>query len=90
MTKRERKLDQRWFKEDRDLPKEEQAKAVAESEKALRNSTLLSRRLKAIIDAEYEKCIQIEDDFQSPGWKRRIIALNARRKTLREIRSILP
>ncbi len=90
MTERKAKLDQRWFKEDRALPKLEREKAQEESTRALLNSTLMSRRLKAILQEEYEKCIQIEDDFQSPGWKKRIIALNARRKTLREIVGILP
>jgi len=90
MTDRETKLDQRWFKEDRALPKEDREKAQEESDIALRNSTLMSRRLTAILEEEYKKCIQIEDDFQSPGWKKRIIALNARRKTLREIIGILP
>lgn len=90
MTERKTKLDQRWFKEDRALPKDEQQKAKEQSEVAIRNSTLMSRRLKAILEEEYEKCIRIEDDFQSPGWKKRIVALNARRKTLREIAGILP
>lgn len=86
----ERKLDSRWFEEDRKLPRDEQAQAIKETEKALRSSTLLSRRLTLILEREYEKCIQHEDDFQSPGWKKRILALNARRKTLREILNILP
>jgi len=87
---KDQKLDARWFQEDRVLPKEEQAEAKAESEKALRNSTLMSRRLRLILEQEYAKCIHLEDDFQSPGWKKRILALNARRKTLREIIGILP
>jgi hypothetical protein len=90
MTERQTKLDQRWFKEDRALPKIDQEDAKEKSEIAIRNSTLMSRRLKMILEEEYQKCIQIEDDFQSPGWKKRIIALNARRKTLREIAGILP
>lgn len=90
MTERKTKLDQRWFKEDRELPKEEQDEAKEQSTTAILNSTLVTRRLKAILEEEYQKCIQIEDDFQSPGWKKRIIALNARRKTLREIAGILP
>jgi hypothetical protein len=90
MNQPKQKLDQRWFKEDRALPKDEREQAKEASEVALRNSTLMSRRLKAILEEEYEKCIKLEDDFQSPGWKKRILALNARRRTLREIASILP
>jgi len=90
MTEPKQGLDSRWFKEDRALPKSEQQAAQEATEVALRNSTLMSRRLKAILDDEFEKCIKIEEDFDSPGWKKRIIALNARRRTLREIASILP
>lgn len=86
----DRKLDSRWFEEDRTLPREEQAQAIIDTEKALRSSTLLSRRLKVILEKEYERCIQYEDDFQTEGWKKRILAMNARRKTLREIIGILP
>lgn len=90
MTKPRQKLDQRWFKEDRALPKEEQAEAIEATDKAIRNSTLMSRRLKGILQEEFEKCVEYEEDFKSPGWKKRTLALNARRKTLREIASILP
>ncbi len=86
------KLDSRWFKEDREAEgtRDELAVKIKESDKALRNSTLMSRRLKAILEEEYTKCITIEDDFQSPGWKKRILATNARRRTLRDILQILP
>ncbi len=90
MSQPKQKLDQRWFKEDRALPKDEREQAQVATEVALRNSTLMSRRLKAILEEEYEKCIVIEEDFASPGWTKRILALNARRRTLREIASILP
>ena len=86
----DRKLDSRWFEEDRKLPREEQAQAIKETEKALRSSTLLSRRLSVILEAEYQRCLQYEEDFQSEGWKKRVLAMNARRKTLREIIGILP
>ncbi len=86
----QRKLDSRWFEEDRRLPREEQTQAIQDTEKALRSSTLLSRRLSVILEREYEKCNQYEDDFASAGWKKRVLAMNARRKTLREIIGILP
>lgn len=83
-------MDSRWFKEDRKLPKGEQAKAIEESKKALQNSTFLSRRLKAILEEEVEKTYSNEEDYMGPGWKRKILANANRRWTLQEIIKLLP
>lgn len=86
-----RKLDSRWFKEDRvpgdpDLTKE-QTESTA---KVLVNSTILARRLKRIIDEDIEKTYSVEEDFDDPAWERKVIAAAAERKTLRRLKDLLP
>ena len=86
-----RKLDSRWFKEDRvpgdpDLTKE-QTESTA---KVLANSTILARRLKRIIDEDIEKTYSVEEDFDDPAWERKVIAAAAERKTLRRLKDLLP
>ena len=84
-------LDSRWFVEDRvpgdpDLSKEQ----TESTDKALRNSTLLVRRLKRIIDEDIEKTYSVEEDFDDPAWQRKTIAAAAERKTLRRLQKLLP
>jgi len=82
-------LDQRWFKEDRKLPKEEQADAIKESAKIISNSTLIQRRLKSILEEEIETTYRLEEDFTNPGYERLVIANASARKTLRSIIKLL-
>lgn len=82
-------LDQRWFKEDRKLPKEEQADAIKESAKIISNSTLIQRRLKNILEEEIETTYRLEEDFMNPGYERLVIANASARKTLRSIIKLL-
>ena len=83
-------MDSRWFKEDRALPKHEQATAIETSTTALKNSTLMSRRLGDILKDMYEHTLRVDEDFEKPGWKERAIAMSSRRKTIREITKLLP
>ena len=83
-------MDTRWFKEDRALPKGEQKEAIKASEEALKNSTFMSRRLKDICKCEVDATYRVEEDFDKPGYLRKIIAAAARRKALNEIIKILP
>lgn len=82
-------MDSRWFIEDRDKPKNEQAEAKKESEKALRNSTIFKRRLKTILEHEYEQSLKYEEDFENPNWERLHVSEIARRKTLRQILKLI-
>lgn len=82
-------MDSRWFWEDRDLPKNEQAEAKRESEKALRNSTLFRRRLERILQHELEQSYRKEEDFDNPNWERIHVSEISRRKTLREILKLI-
>ena len=84
------KLSPLWFKEDRQLPKEQQAEAKRESEKALRNSTFLNRRLTQILEDKIKETYLKEEDFENPAYERLIVASASRRKTLREIIDLLP
>ena len=83
-------MDSRWFKEDRKLPRSEQDKAVKESKKALENSTLITRRLKDILEEEVAKTITTEESYEGKGWAVKVQRLFARRQTLKEIIKILP
>jgi hypothetical protein len=83
-------VDNRWFKEDRENhPRSELKKQQAESEKALRASTLLTRRLTDILKEDIEKTYLVEEDFGDPAWERKTIAAAAERKTLRRIMKLL-
>ena len=83
-------MDSRWFKEDRQLPKEERAKAKAETEKVLKNSTLMSRLLKGIIEDEIEGTYRVEEDINNPAYERAVIAAASRRKAFKDIIKLLP
>lgn len=84
-------LNERWFKEDRELysgPELQEQKE--ESEKALKNSSLLSRRLKRILQEDIESTLAVEENFDDPAWERKTIAAAAERKTLRRVMKLLP
>lgn len=84
-------LNDRWFKEDRELYRGEELKEqVQESEKALRNSSLFSRRLKRMLEEDLEKAYIVEEDFENPAWQLKTIAAAAERKVLRRIIKLLP
>jgi hypothetical protein len=83
-------MDSRWFAEDRKLPKAEQAQAKLETEKALKAATLLSRRLKQILQDEVEKTYTKEEDYEGIGWEFQVTKLFARRQTLNEIINLIP
>ena len=78
-------MDSRWFLEDRKLPKNEQAKAKQETEKALRNSNLVRDRLRVILQQELDQSLRYEEDFENPNWERVHVSEIARRKTLRQV-----
>lgn len=82
-------MDARWFKEDRKFPRSEQDEQRKKSEEALRNSTLLTRRLITILEEDIEKTYSVEEDFDDPAWERKTIAAAAERKTLRRIMKLL-
>ena len=82
-------MDSRWFKEDRELPKEEQAEAKEASRIALKNSTLMHRRLGTILEEMFEKTLTNDEDFENPSWERLNIANASRRKTIRDIQKLL-
>lgn len=84
-------LNPRWFKEDRaNNTGTDYTKAKEASEKALRNSTLMSRRLKDICEEEVTATYHMEEDFDNPAYERRIIAAAAMRKAYKTIIKLLP
>ena len=83
-------MDARWFKEDRTkYPRSEQQEQIEKSKKALRNSTLMRRRLQDILTEDLEKAYLIEEDFDDPAWERKTIAAAAERKTIRRYLKLL-
>jgi hypothetical protein len=85
------KLDARWFKEDRVPGDPELTRQQTEaSDKALRNSTLLTRRLTQILEEEVAKTYLEEEAYEKPEWERIVLASASRRKTLHEIIKLLP
>lgn len=82
-------MDSRWFKEDRQLPKEEQKEATEATRTALQNSTLMHRRLGTILEEMFAKTLTNDEDFEKPGWEQRNIANASRRKTIRDIQKLL-
>jgi len=85
-----KKLSDRWFKEDREYKGEKLRAQKAESNKALLNSTFIVRRLKRILEEDLEKTLAVEEDFDDPAWERKTIAAAAERKTLRRVIKLLP
>jgi len=83
-------MDARWFKEDRtQYPRSEQKEQIEKSEKALRNSTLMRRRLQDMLNEDLEKTFLQEEDFDDPAWERKTIAAAAERKTIRRYLKLL-
>lgn len=82
-------MDSRWFIEDRELPKNEQAEAKKESEKALRNSSFFRRRLERILQHDLEESYRKEENFDDPNWERIHVSEISRRKTLREVLKLI-
>jgi hypothetical protein len=83
-------LDVKWFKEDREkYPRSEQPEQVKKTETALRNSTLIVRRLTRILEEDMAKTYLVEEDFDDPAWQRKTIAAAAERNTLRRIIKLL-
>ena len=84
-------MDNRWFKEDRaNSTGDDYAEQKAKSEKALLNSTLMSRRLKDICEEEVKATYNVEEDFENPAYQRRVIAAAGARKAYKKIINLLP
>ena len=82
-------MDSRWFAEDRKLPHHEQAEAKEATVTALRNSTLMHRRLVDILEGMFDKTLRNEEDFEQPDYAINAAANASRRKTIREIQTLL-
>ena len=86
-------MDSRWFREDREQARKDKSKSEtelrAESKKALKNSTLFSRRLDGILDTLIEASNRDDEDFSKPNWEREHVANISRRKALKEIKKLI-
>lgn len=84
-------MDNRWYKEDRANFKGQALKEqMTKTEEALRNSSLIVRLLKDILQEDIDKTYTVEEDFDDPAWQRKTIAAAAERKVLRRIIKLLP
>lgn len=85
------RLSDLWFKEDRAMYKgPELTKEKKATEKAIRNSTIVTRRLRRILNEDLDRCFQEEEDFDDPAWERKTIAAAAKRSYIRRLLKILP
>lgn len=82
-------MNSKWFVEDRALPAVEQGEAIEQTKKALMNSTLISRRLTRILDEMIQSCYRDDEDFDKPNWELKHVSNISRRKTLKEIKTLL-
>jgi hypothetical protein len=82
-------MDNRWFKEDRKLPKEEQGVAIEKSKTALKAATLINRRLRSILQEMMAQTYIVDEDTTVAGWERIAMSNASRRKALREIDKLL-
>ena len=85
------KLQSLWFEEDRAKYKGEELKEQMEAtEKAVRANTVVTSRLRNIIEKDIEATYSVEEDFEDPAWQRKTIAAAAERKVLRRYLKLLP
>ena len=83
-------MDNRWFKEDREKYKGSELRTQVEaSEKALKNSTLLARRLSRILQEEIEKTYLTEEAYEGEAWERKVLGASAERKALRRVQTLI-
>lgn len=82
-------MDSRWFKEDRAIAHKDKSVSLAdlqkESQEALKNSTLFSRRLEGILNDYVAETERSDEDFSQQNWELINVSNISRRKTLREI-----
>jgi len=83
-------MNSRWFKEERKLPKAQQAKAIAEAKEVLGHSTTMSEKLKRIIEEDIEQLYAGDENVGQEGWEQRALANVGGRKALRKLLEILP
>lgn len=81
-------MNERWFKEDR-LQGATEAE-IAESKKAILNSTIVLRRLRQMFEEDLEKTYAREEDFSDPNWERNVLTNVAERKTIKRYLKLLP
>ena len=86
-----RKLNDRWFKEDRGKYKGEELKKEKEAtDKAVLNSTVALSRLARMLKEDIELTYEVEEDYDNPAWERRVLAAAAERKALKRVLNLLP
>jgi len=79
-------VDSTWFKEERATSsKDELAESIAETAKALRNSTLFQRRLERILKEKLDETDRSDADFNDINWSLKAAGNASKRKTLNEI-----
>ncbi len=83
-------MDSRWFKEDRELPKDERQKAQSDTKEVLLHSTLMTERLKRIIREDIQLTYTDDENVGGPAWERRVLVNVGKRKALAKILDILP
>jgi hypothetical protein len=89
MRQRNKRLNSRWFKEERALPRIEYIEAKKNAKEVIRHSTLVLDKLTRIIDEEIQATYDIEEDFLSENYRDRIAASGGARIVLRKLKALL-
>lgn len=83
-------MNSRWFKEERELPREAQDKAIADATEVLQHSTTMAGKLKRIIEEDIDLLYAGDENVGTQGWEQRALANVGARKALRKLLEILP
>lgn len=81
-------LNSEWFAEDRKFPKEEIEAQKKETEKALRNSTVIVRRLTQILEQRLKKCDTDEEQVDE-AYPFKVAQVSGKRKAYKDILNLL-
>ena len=83
-------MDARWFKEERGLPRPDQAEAKEEITKIIMNSSIIRSRLRRMLEEDLQDTYAVAEDFDNPAWEREVIAAADERKLIKRYLKLIP
>ena len=78
-------MDSRWFKEDRELPRDEQRQSIEDATDVIKNATIVRRRLQRVLEDEIKKTYELEEKVDAPNYSIVVSHAAGKRKALRDI-----
>lgn len=82
-------MKSRWFKEERELSKEEQDDAIAHIKEIIVNSSIVRERLARICREEIEKTYLDEEKYWQDNYQFTVLGAAARRGAFKDILELL-